>query len=65
MPIQTVICPDCANVITTDVPIGLKATIEHRDGVDMLRVRPRVLPILVSLSERRAGFEPKPNSKRG
>jgi len=52
MPIQTVICPDCANTITTDVPPGHKAAIEHRDGVDILRVKPRVLPILVSLSER-------------
>ncbi len=45
MPLQTVICPDCANTITTDVPTGHKATIEHRDGVDILRVKPRVLPI--------------------
>lgn len=45
MPIQTVICPDCAAVLTVDLPIGSRATLEHREGVDLLKIVPRVQPI--------------------
>ena len=45
MPIRTVICPTCAHAITADIPPSHRATLEHRDGVDLLRVTPRILPI--------------------
>ena len=45
MPIRTVICPTCAHAITADIPPSHRATLEHRDGIDLLRVTPRVLPI--------------------
>lgn len=46
MPIHTVICPDCGTTITTDIPIGTRARIEHREGVDLLKVVPNVMPIV-------------------
>lgn len=56
MPIQTVFCPDCANAITVDIPAGHKATLEHRDRVDLIRVRPWVVSALASHSEQSTTF---------
>ena len=45
MPIQTLVCPECSTTITADIPIGTRARIEHREGVDLIKVTPNVMPI--------------------
>lgn len=50
MPLQTVICPECARTLTVDVPTGDQATLTHREGVDLLKIAPRIRPIHARLS---------------
>ena len=46
MPIQFATCPECFQSIAVDVPIGQRAELEHtQDGVDVVRLKPRVRPI--------------------
>ncbi len=56
MPITTIICPRCSTKLTTDIPIGMRATIQHRPGGDLLVVRPTIAPITrPERSERQEG----------
>jgi len=46
MPLQTVLCPDCAYTLTADLPLGQRATLQHRNtGPDVIKIAPRVRPI--------------------
>ena len=61
MPIQTVFCPDCGLTITTDVPIGQRAQLQHRqDGPDLLMVRPNVMRVL-TMDDLRANIDKNTN----
>ena len=45
MPIQTLLCPECTNSQTVDIPAGTRAVLDHRASGDVVRVTPRVMPI--------------------
>lgn len=46
MPIQTLMCPQCARSVVVDIPPETRAQLEHREsGVDIVRVTPRVSPV--------------------
>ncbi len=45
MPIQTVTCPECGSTQQVDLSPDQRATLQHIEGQDVLKVRPRVMPI--------------------
>ena len=55
MPLQTVICPECAHALTVDVPLGNRATLTHREGTDLLKIVPRIQPLFASLQPPKPG----------
>lgn len=64
MPIQTVMCPECRRTLTADVPIGSRATLTHREGVDKLTISPRIMPITRPTQPVRPVAEPRPGTTR-